>query len=216
MPIEYIPLRNSIYMEDLGNSLKIVIPNYTDFGCFLYILLFLVPAFVLYHLPLPYSMMDFDLLSSIEIIRYLVIFFLLLFVFGAYLLDVFNFSRIFRDLSDDEMLIVTDDALYLSRRLQNREATYPLSQIRNFCPVPNYEFDYWSFGKRRPFLYSRYYFKSKRSTGGSLQFLCDNVEIRFAGGANVHEARRILNAIQEKFPQYKAVISPTIGYTAWS
>lgn len=53
MPIEYIPPRDSISIEDLGSSLKIVIPNRFDTGYllyFIYLMLGLFPIWFVIHL----------------------------------------------------------------------------------------------------------------------------------------------------------------------
>lgn len=207
MPIEYIPPRDSISIEDLGDSLRFVIPNRIDPGYLVYLSLFLLPSGLFFLL---------GFFSGIDgSIRCLASLLLLVFGFLVVILDLFNFSQILRSLSGCEVLVVTGEALYLSRGAGRRVSEYLFIRIQGLKPHPNFRTGYLPVQKQlvgiiHPFDIE---IKVKNATGGGLSFLYDNVEIRFANGADAHEGRRILNAIQEKFPHYKAVISSTIGYT---
>lgn len=138
---------------------------------------------------------------------------LLLFGFLAAILDLFNFSQIFRVLNGYEVLAVTEEALYVSRGSQFEPVEYLFNHIQSFGSHPNFQTAYLPVGKRSHFGKHPFDITVKNATGGGLSFVYDNIEVRFANGADAHEGRRILNAIQQKFPRYKAIISPTIGYT---
>jgi hypothetical protein len=208
MSIERIPPRDTITVEDLGSSLKIVIPDRSDTGYLLYILylLFVVSPLVFVFVYNFYSGDNGMLLCVITLL-------LLVFGFLVIVLDLFNFSQIFRSLNGCEVLVVTKEALYLKRHMSQKPTEYLLSYIRDFSPHSNFQTDYLPVGRRSLFGNNLFDIKVKNATGGGLCFSYDNIEIRFANGADAHEGRRILDAIQKKFPAYKAVISPKIGYT---